>query len=197
MHTATRSAAKCWLILLWTAWRSSFEGIQYARSIEEIKHARVLVSYISTRLVRTFSLRCFPFFFLHNVFHILYKLKEKGSLRCSFYFHVENHRATADASNERSLSASRDIRSIRIAITIQSQQHQRESLLMVSLFRGNCRIVSLRWYHIYVYFFAVPAPALLFRAISLCTISVFIPIENPHLTIVHFGKTLRVYSTSH
>ena len=63
----------------------------------------------------------FLFFFLHHVFHFLYKLKEKGSLRCSFYFHVENHRATADASNERSLSASRDIRSIRIAITIQSQ----------------------------------------------------------------------------
>ena len=45
-----------------------------------------------------------------------------------------------------------------------------------------------------IVFFAVPAPALLFRAISLCTISVFIPIENPHLTIVHFGKTLRVYT---
>ena len=42
-----------------------------------------------------------------------------------------------------------------------------------------------------IVFFAVPAPALLFRAISLCTMSVFIPIENPHLTIVHFGNTLR------
>ena len=78
----------------------------------------------------------FFLFFFFTVFHFLYKLKEKGSLRCSFYFHVENSRATADASNERSLSASRDIRSIRIAITIQSQQHQRESLLMVSLFRA-------------------------------------------------------------
>ena len=45
-----------------------------------------------------------------------------------------------------------------------------------------------------LYFFAVPAPALLFWAISLFTIAVFIPIENPHLTIVHFGKTLRVYA---
>ena len=45
-----------------------------------------------------------------------------------------------------------------------------------------------------LFFFATPAPALLFWAISLCTISVFIPIENPHLTIVHFGKTLRVYT---
>ena len=45
-----------------------------------------------------------------------------------------------------------------------------------------------------LYFFVVPTSALLFWAISLCTISVFIPIENPHLTIVHFGKTLRVYT---
>ena len=45
-----------------------------------------------------------------------------------------------------------------------------------------------------IVFFAVPAPAPLLRAISLCTISVFIPIENPRLTIVHFGKTLRVYT---
>ena len=41
-------------------------------------------------------------------------------------------------------------------------------------------------------FFAVPAPALLFWVIVVCTVSVFIPIENPHLTIVHFGKTPRV-----
>ena len=45
-----------------------------------------------------------------------------------------------------------------------------------------------------LYFFAVPAPALLLWAISLCTISVFIHIEIPHLTIVHFGKNLRVYT---
>ena len=43
-------------------------------------------------------------------------------------------------------------------------------------------------------FFAVPAPALLFSVIVVCTVSVFIPIENPHLTIVHFGKTPRVYT---
>ena len=45
-----------------------------------------------------------------------------------------------------------------------------------------------------VYFFAVPAPVRLFRVIVLCTISVFIPIEDPHLTIAHFGKTRRVYT---
>ena len=168
--------------------------------------------------------------FLHNV-HFFYKLKEKGSLRCSFCFYVDSNRGTAQARNERRLSASRDIRSIRVPTTVPCQQHQRESL--VSLFRA---IVELSRYDdiipgIYIYiflavptpvrllglgnsqclfrtiaklsrndgivFFAVPAPALLFRAISLCTISVFIPIENPHLTIVHFGKTLRVYSTSH
>ena len=39
-----------------------------------------------------------------------------------------------------------------------------------------------------LYFFSVPAPVLLFWAISLCTISVFIPIENSHMNIVHFGK---------
>ena len=151
MHTATRSAEKCWLILLRSAWRSSFEGIQYARSIEGIKHARVLVSYISTRLVRTFSLRCFPFFFLHNVFHFLYKLEEKGSLRCLFCFHVDN-RATADASYESRLSASRDIRSIRIAITVLCQYHQHGSL--VSLFRAT---VELSRYDAIIYIFAVPA----------------------------------------
>ena len=43
-----------------------------------------------------------------------------------------------------------------------------------------------------LFFFAVPAPALLFWVIVVCTVSVFIPIENPHLTIVHFGKTPRV-----
>ena len=40
------------------------------------------------------------------------------SLRCSFCFHVDNNRAAADASYESRLSASRDIRSIRIAITV-------------------------------------------------------------------------------
>ena len=45
-----------------------------------------------------------------------------------------------------------------------------------------------------LYFFAVPAPAILFWVIALCTISVFMHFENPHLIIVHFGKTLRVYT---
>ena len=36
-------------------------------------------------------------------------------------FHVDNNRATAHASHERRLSASRDIRSIRIAITVPCQ----------------------------------------------------------------------------
>ena len=39
-----------------------------------------------------------------------------------------------------------------------------------------------------LYSLTVPAPALLFWASSLCTISVFIPIENPHLTIVPLEK---------
>ena len=144
------------------------------------------------------------------------------SLRCSFCFHVDSNRATAHASNERRLSASRDIRSIRIAITVPCQYHQHRSL--GSLFRAN---VELSGYDAIIYilrcqrqyallgfvirntysrtcktflvtisllFFAVPAPALLFGATSLCAISVFIPIKNPHLTIVHFGKTLRVYT---
>ena len=82
MHTATRSAEQCWLILLRITWRLSFEAVQYARSIEGIKHARVLVICISIRLVRTFSSRCIPFFFLRDVFHFF-------STRCvqifSFY----------------------------------------------------------------------------------------------------------------
>ena len=45
-----------------------------------------------------------------------------------------------------------------------------------------------------LFFLAVPAAIRLFWVVVLCTISVFIPIENPHLTIVHFGKTLRVYA---
>ena len=53
MHTATRSAEKCWLILLRTAWGLSFEGIQFARSIEGVQHARVLVSCISILKARS------------------------------------------------------------------------------------------------------------------------------------------------
>ena len=94
MHTTTRSAEKCWPILLWTAWRLSFEGIQYAQSFEGIQHARVLVSCISIRLVRTFSLRC--------LFHLIIFLPSSKtvSLRCSFCFHVDSNRATPHASNE-------------------------------------------------------------------------------------------------
>ena len=72
MHTATRSAEKCWLILLRTAWRLSFEGIQLARSIEGIQHARVLDSCTRIRLVRTLSLRCLPLFFLYDVLHFFF-----------------------------------------------------------------------------------------------------------------------------
>ena len=143
MHTATRSAEKCWLILLWTAWRLSCEGVQYARSIEGIQHARVLVSCTSIRLVRTISLRCLPFFF--------YKLKN-SFLRCSFCFHVDSNTATAHSSNERRLSASRDIRSIRIAITVPRQEHQQKSL--VSFFRA---IAELSRYDAIIYIFVVPA----------------------------------------
>jgi len=124
MHTATRSAEKCWLILLRITWRLSFEGVQYARSIEGIQHARVLVICISIRLVRTFSLRFIPFFFcaMSSIFSFPTSSKTV-SLRCSFCFHVDNNRATADASYESRLSASRDIRSIRIAITVPCQYH--------------------------------------------------------------------------
>ena len=140
MHTSTRSAEKCWLFLVCTVWRFSFEGVQYARSIEGIQHARVLVSYISIRLVRTFTLRripfllffcamssiffstrCVQFFLSTRCFHYFYKPKEKGSLRCSFCFCVDSNRGTAQARNERRLPASRDIRSIRVAITIPCQ----------------------------------------------------------------------------
>ena len=55
-------------------------------------------------------------------------------------------------SNERRLSASRDIRSVRIAITVPCQCHQQKSL--VSLFRA---IAELSRYDI-IYIFAVPAP---------------------------------------
>ena len=130
------------------------------------------------------------------------------SLRCSFCFLVDSNRATAHASNKRRLSATLDIRSIRIAITVPCQYHQEESLVMH--LSCNCRLVSLRCYHFffrcqrqYAYlgfvirnasfaqlqkclvtmalyiFFAVPAPALRLWAVSLCTISVFTLIKNP------------------
>ena len=88
-------------------------------------------------------------FFLHDVFHFFFPTSSKTvSLRCSFGFHVDSNRATADASIERRLSASRDIRPIRVAITIPCQKHQQESL--VKPLSSSCRIVSLRCYHIYL-----------------------------------------------
>ena len=160
MHTGTRSDEKCWLILLRTAWRLSFEGIQYARSIEGIQHARVLVSCTRIRLVRTFSLRCLPYIYAYIYFFstrclpFVFPTSSKTvSLRCSFRFHVDSNRATAHSSNERRLSASRDISSIRIAITVPCQEHQQKSL--VSLFRA---IAELSRYDAIICIFAVPAP---------------------------------------
>ena len=95
-----------------------------------------------------------------DVFHFFFSTSSKTvSLRCSFCFNVDSNRATAHASNERRLSASPDIRSIRNAITVPCQQHQQESLVMP--LSCNCRIISLRCYHIYI-FFAVPTPVRLF-----------------------------------
>ena len=97
-----------------------------------------------------FRTRCLSFFFLSTT------SSKTVSLRCSFCFHVDSNRATAHASNERRLSASRDIRSIRIAITVPCQEHQKKSL--VSLFRA---IAKLSRYDVIIYFkyiFAVPAP---------------------------------------
>ena len=138
----------------------------------------MLDSCISIRLVRTFSLRC--------LFHLIVFLPSSKtvSLRCSFCFHVDSNRAAPHASNESRLSASRDIRSIRIAITIQ-RQYVILGFVIRNAISRNCKdcLVTMA-----LFFFAVPAPALLFWAISLCTISVFIPIEKPHLIIVHFRK---------
>ena len=165
-----------------------------------------------------FSTRCLPFCFPTS--------SKTVSLSCSFCFHADSNRATAHGSSERRLYASRDIRSIRIAITVPCQQYQQESIVMPL----SCickKTASLRCCHIFLrcqrqyaylgfvirnasfaqlqnclvtmasYFcFAVPAPLRLFWVIVLCTISVFIPIENPHLTIVHFRRTLRVYTQS-
>ena len=81
-------------------------------SFEGIQHARVLVSYISIKPVRTFSLRC--------LFHLIIFLPSSKTvpLRCSFCLHIDSNRATPHASTESRLSASREIRSIRIAITV-------------------------------------------------------------------------------
>ena len=89
MHTATQSAEKCWVNLLRIAWRLSFEGIQYAQSIEGIQHARVLVSCISIRLVRTFSLRCLPFFFLQAQKQFRYAARFVFTLTATEQLHTQ------------------------------------------------------------------------------------------------------------
>ena len=94
---------------------------------------------------------------LHSFFYtmssIFFSTSSKTvSLRCSFCVHVDSNRATAYSSNERRFSASRDIRSIRIAITVPCQYHQHRSL--VSLFRA---IVELSRYDAIIHIFAVPA----------------------------------------
>ena len=153
MHTATRSAEQCWRILLRITWRLSFERVQYARSIEGIQHARVLVICISIRLVRMFSSRCIPFFFcaMSSIFSFPTSSKTV-SLRCSFCFYDDSNRATAHSSNERRLSASRYIRSVRIAITVPCQYHQHKSLVRLFL-----AIAELSRYDAIIYVFAVPA----------------------------------------
>ena len=97
---------------------------------KQFPYSNKTTTHVPSRLVtcaecrHTFSLRFIPFFFYTMSFiFCTNKLKEKGSLRCSFCFHVDNNRATADASYESRLSASRDICSIRIAITVPCQYH--------------------------------------------------------------------------
>ena len=63
-----------------------------------------------------FSARCLPFF-------LSLQAQKQFRYAARFCFHVDNNRATADASYESRLSASRDIRSIRIAITVPCQYH--------------------------------------------------------------------------
>ena len=154
MHTATRSAEKCWLILLWSAWRLSFEGIQYARSIEGIKHARVLVSYISTRLVRMFSSRCIPFFFLRDVFHFFFPYKLKNSFATLLVLFSR----WQQQSNCRRKLWSQLIRISRYSLHTDSNNHTEPVASMRVASKPlpcNCRIVSLRWYHtryLYIHF---------------------------------------------
>ena len=68
------------------------------------------------------STRCLPLFFSTSSKTVL--------LRCSFGFHVDSNRASAHASNERRLSPSCDVRSIRIAIAVPCQEHQQKSLVL-------------------------------------------------------------------
>ena len=64
-------------------------------------------------------------FFLRDVFHFFSSFSKliNSFATLLVLFHVDNNRATADASYESRLSASREIRSIRIAITVPCQYH--------------------------------------------------------------------------
>ena len=94
-----------------------------------------------------FSTRCSPLFFLHDVFPFFWLQAARFVFTLTatevLHKHVNERRL-----NERRLSASRDIRPIRVAITIPCQKHQQESL--VKPLSSSCRIVSLRCYHIYL-----------------------------------------------
>ena len=62
---------------------------------------------------------------------------------------------------------------------------------------GICKNVSLGWHCISLRCHGASASTPIlgnFAVYHIGTVQVFIPIENPHLTIVHFGKTLRVYA---
>ena len=90
----------------------------------------------------------FPFFFCAMSSNFSFPISSKTvSRRCSFCFHVDNNRATADASYESRLSASRDIRSIRIAITVPCQQRQQESFVMPLSCNCKRKNASLRCHH--------------------------------------------------
>ena len=75
------------------------------------------------------------------------------SLRCSFFLHVDSSRLAPQASIESRLFESRDIRSIRIAMTVPCQYHQQESLVMLLSCncKNDCLVTMLS------YCFAVPA----------------------------------------
>ena len=79
------------------------------------------------------------------------------SLRCSFCFHVDSNRATAHASNERCLSASRDIRSIRTGSNNRTVQVASTRVARNASFvqLQNCLVTMLSYTK---HIFAVPAP---------------------------------------
>ena len=78
-------------------------------------HCDVFHFFFYTMFSTFFSTRCLSFFFGYKLINSFATLL--------VYFHVDSNRATADASYESRLSASRDIRSIRIAITVPCQYH--------------------------------------------------------------------------